>query len=80
MPGLTVAPVSAVTSAVLVIGEANRRFYDHYGVARSQQFFTPYSVDNDFFLTQRSIVEKSRQDLRRLHDWPEDVFVIGFSG
>ena len=73
-------PLLAVTSAVLVIGRANRRFYDHYGVARSRQFFTPYSVDNDFFLTQRGIVETSRQDLRRLHDWPEDVVVIGFSG
>jgi glycosyltransferase involved in cell wall biosynthesis len=73
-------PLLAVTSAVLVIGRANRRFYDHYGVARSRQFFTPYSVDNDFFLTQRAIVERSRQDLRRLHNWPEDVVVVGFSG
>jgi glycosyltransferase involved in cell wall biosynthesis len=73
-------PLLAVTSAVLVIGRANRRFYDHYGVAGNQQFFTPYSVDNDFFLTQRGMVERSRQDLRRLHDWPEDVAVIGFSG
>jgi glycosyltransferase involved in cell wall biosynthesis len=77
---VVLGPLLAVTSAVLVIGRANRRFYDHYGVARSRQFFTPYSVDNDFFLAQRAIVERSRHDLRRLHNWPEDVVVIGFSG
>jgi glycosyltransferase involved in cell wall biosynthesis len=80
MKAVVLGPLLAVTSAVLVIGRANRRFYDHYGVAPGRQFFTPYSVDNEFFLTQRGIVETSRQDLRRLHDWPDDVVVIGFSG
>jgi glycosyltransferase involved in cell wall biosynthesis len=80
LKAVVLGPLFAVTSAVLVIGGANRRFYDHYGVPRSRPFFTPYSVDNEFFLTQRDIVKRSRQDRRRMHDWPEDVVVIGFSG
>lgn len=80
LKAIVLGPLLAVTSGALVIGGANRRFYDHYGVARSRQFFTPYSVDNKFFLAQREIVKRSRQDLRRMHDWPEDVVVIGFSG
>ena len=80
LKAVVLGPLLSVTSAVLVIGGANRRFYDHYGVARSRQFFTPYSVDNEFFLAQRDIVKRSRQDRRRMHDWPEDVVVIGFSG
>ncbi|MGH9257350.1 MAG: glycosyltransferase family 4 protein [Vicinamibacterales bacterium] len=73
-------PLLAVTAGVLVIGSANRRFYEHYGVPRSRQFFTPYAVDNEYFLVQRGLLEPSRQHRRREHGWTDDVTVVGFSG
>jgi glycosyltransferase involved in cell wall biosynthesis len=80
LKGLVLRPLLAMTSAVLVIGGQNRRFYEHYGVARARQFFAPYSVDNDYFVAQRRLVESSRPHRRRTHQWPDDVVVIGFSG
>jgi len=73
-------PLLALTAGVLVIGKANRAFYDHYGVARERQFFTPYSVDSDFFASQRGLVEASSGERRRRLGWTADVTVIGFSG
>jgi len=77
---LVLRPLFAVTAAVLVIGEANRRFYEHYGVSRGRQFLTPYSVDNEYFLAERGLFEPSRQERRRAHGWSDDVVVVGFSG
>lgn len=77
---LVLRPLLALTSAVLVIGNANRRFYEHYGVPRVRQFFTPYSVDNDYFLAQCDLVETARSQRRHAHGWADDVTVIGFSG
>lgn len=73
-------PLLALTSAVLVIGAANRRFYEHYGVPCVRQFLTPYSVDNEYFLAQGNAVEGTRSARRHEHEWPDDVTVIGFSG
>ena len=70
----------SLTSAVLVIGSANRRFYEHYGVPRVRQFFTPYSVDNQYFLAQRELIEPLRPHNRGARGWTDDVAVIGFSG
>lgn len=70
----------AMTRAVLVIGEANRRFFDAYGVPRTRQFFVPYSVDNEYFAEQAGLARPARDRLRRRHGWPEHVFVVGFSG
>jgi glycosyltransferase involved in cell wall biosynthesis len=73
-------PLFAVTAGFLVIGEANRRFYTHYGVRSDRQFFTPYSVDNEYFLAHRDLTRSAREDRRRAHGWTDDVIVIGFSG
>lgn len=70
----------AVTSGFLVIGRANRAFFDAHGVSRARQFFTPYSVDNEFFSQQRRAVHGTRQELRRRHGWSDDVVVVGFAG
>jgi glycosyltransferase involved in cell wall biosynthesis len=70
----------AATRAVLVIGEANRRFFDAYGVSRARQFLVPYSVDNEYFAEQARIARPARTELRQQNGWPEDVFVVGFSG
>lgn len=77
---LVLRPLLALTSAVLVIGSANRRFYEHYGVPRVRQFFTPYSVDNQYFLAQRELIEPLRPHNRGARGWTDDVAVIGFSG
>ena len=77
---LVLRPLLALTSAVLVIGSANRRFYDHYGVPRTRQFFTPYSVDNDYFLAQADLAQASLSRRRPAYGWTEDVIVVGFSG
>lgn len=77
---LVLRPLFAMTAGVLVIGKANRAFYDHYGVARRRHFSTPYSVDNDFFVGQRRLVEASRDGLRAAHGWSAEAMVVGFSG
>ena len=76
---LLLKPLLTVTTGVLVIGEANRRFYEGLRI-RVRQFFTPYSVDNNFFLQERSAAESSRTDRRRTLGWSDDVVVVGFSG
>jgi len=77
---LLLRPLLAVTAGVMVIGEANRKFYDYYGVGRNRQFFTPYSVDNDYFLSQRRLLEASRHERRLARGWADDITVVGFSG
>lgn len=73
-------PLFGVTSGFLVIGEANRQFFEHYGVQPSRQFFTPYSVDNDYFADRRTLLQSSRDTIRRTHGWTDDVVVVGFCG
>ena len=41
------------TAAFLFIGEANRRFYEHYGVTTDLMFWTPYCVDNEYLDEER---------------------------
>lgn len=77
---IALRPLFAATSGFLVIGRASRAFFDAYGVSQSRQFFTPYSVDNDFFDQQRKAVAPSRHTLRAAHGWTDDVVVVGFSG
>lgn len=73
-------PLFAVTAGFLVIGEMNREFVQHYGVKRSRQFFTPYSVDNEYFAEQRGLTRPLRRELRQAHGWTDEVVVVGFSG
>jgi glycosyltransferase involved in cell wall biosynthesis len=73
-------PLFAGTSAFLVIGVANRLFFEHYGVDASRQFFTPYAVDNGYFGQQRGQLQDSRPLLRHGYGFPDDVVVVGFSG
>ena len=70
----------ALTAGFLVIGKANRAFFEAYGVDPSRQFFTPYSVDNPYFSHQRQLVRPSRRELRQSHGWTDDVVVVGYSG
>ena len=69
-----------LTAGFLVIGKANRLFLETYGVSPQQQFFTPYSVDNEYFAQQRDNLHTKRRELRHRHGWTDDTVVIGFSG
>lgn len=69
-----------VTSGFLVIGTANRRFFERRGVASTRLFSTPYSVDNAFFTAELERVRASRGDLRGRFGWTDDIVVVGCSG
>src|SRR5262249_45720151 len=49
LKALYVGLVVRLTKGFLVIGSANRAFYQSYGVGAPRLFDTPYAVDNDFF-------------------------------
>lgn len=44
-------------SAFLYIGQENKKFYQFYGVPEKKLFFTPYAVDNERFIDQRSKIK-----------------------
>ena len=77
---LTLRPLFALTAGFLTIGRANGAFFEAHGVNSSRQFYTPYSVDNTYFLRQRLLLQTSRRALRRSHGWVDDDVVVGFSG
>lgn len=68
------------TSAFLVIGEANKRFYAHYRVDDRRMFWTPYCVDNDFFISERQRLATQRDAIRRELGLREDSAVVVYSG
>jgi glycosyltransferase involved in cell wall biosynthesis len=80
LKSLLLWPLFAGTAAFLVIGEANRRFFERFGIPRSRQFSTPYSVDNEYFSVERRRLEPSRREIRSAFGWDDDVVIIGFSG
>jgi glycosyltransferase involved in cell wall biosynthesis len=77
---LLLRPLLAITDGFLVIGEANRRFFERYVISQSRLFFTPYSVDNEFFVAERRRLEPARAEIRDAWGWDDDVVVVGCSG
>ena len=59
---LVLAMLFRAASAVLYIGQQNRRFYEWFGVPADKLFFAPYSVDNTFFAAR---AQAARADGRR---------------
>ena len=53
------------TAAFLVIGEANRRFYEFYGVSPTVMFWTPYSVDNEYLVAEQRWLAPEREAIQR---------------
>ena len=68
------------TAGFLAIGSLNRAFYRHYGVPESRIYHTPYSVDNDFFLSEGTKWMAHRERLKTDLGFAPDVPVILFSG
>lgn len=53
-----------VFSAVTYIGEANRKYFESYGVPPEKLHFAPYSVDNGFFARESARLRPQRRELR----------------
>ncbi len=56
----------------LYISSENRRWFEHYGIPPERLFFTPYSVDNERFATERAALLPRRDELRREFGIGED--------
>jgi glycosyltransferase involved in cell wall biosynthesis len=67
-------------SDFLYIGEANRRFYQNFGVRDEQLHPAYYCVDNDRFKRQADQLRPSRADIRRAWGIPDEAFCILFAG
>lgn len=65
-------------SAILYIGEENRKFYAHYGVPDSKLFFAPYAVDNEFFFEKN--ISLAKAEARRTTGLPEAKTIVLFLG
>ena len=52
------------TAAFLYIGSRSREFYEAAGIGPERLFFTPYTVDNDFFIESSSQFAAQRPALR----------------
>lgn len=66
------------TAAFLAIGSPGREFYKHFGVSDEQIFFSPYCVDNAFFIENSASLRHRKSDLKRsfgLDDRPVVLFV-----
>lgn len=60
-------------AAFLVIGAANRRFYQGYGVPPNRLFACPYFVDNHRFAAQHALADPHRAQERARWGIPEDA-------
>lgn len=67
-------------SGFLAIGSNNLRFYQSYGVPVERIFWTPYAVDNSFFLEHATGLEGQKALLREKQGIPADRPVILYCG
>lgn len=51
-------------TALLYIGQRNRRFYLHHGAAGEKLFAMPYAVDNNYFQQRAAAAAPERESLR----------------
>jgi glycosyltransferase involved in cell wall biosynthesis len=68
------------TSAFLAIGTRNREFYERYGASEDRIFATPYSVDDEFFLTHARELNHRKRQLKQREGINPDIPAILFSG
>lgn len=62
--------------AFLFIGTESRKFYESYAIPDGQLFFTPYCVDNDFFMAQDKIFKSDQSCFKTELGIPPNVPVI----
>lgn len=68
------------TAAFLTIGSRSKKFYTHYGVPDEKLFFTPYSVDNDFWERESDAARREMGAIRARLGLRDDAAVILFAG
>jgi glycosyltransferase involved in cell wall biosynthesis len=76
---LVLAALFRAASAVLYIGQQNRRFYEWFGVPDDKLFFAPYGVDNAFFAERARAARGNgrRETLRaQIGAAPDDVVLL----
>jgi glycosyltransferase involved in cell wall biosynthesis len=73
-------PLFAAISGFLSIGRHNTEFYRAWGVPTQKIHLTPYSVDNDFWLTQATQFSSRKSQLKRDLGFALEIPVILFSG
>lgn len=64
----------------LYIGKKNREYLEYYGLASNRLSFSPYSVDNDFFVSQSKELQPRQAELRKEFNLTPELPVILFSG
>lgn len=68
------------TAACLTIGRRSREFYLHHRVPAERLYFTPYTVDNEFFEDAARRLAPRRAELRAELGLPADGPVLLFVG
>jgi glycosyltransferase involved in cell wall biosynthesis len=66
--------------AYLVVGKRARDYYAHYGAEPERMFFSPHSVDNDFFQARTDALRAERGRLRAAWGIPGAATVFLFAG
>jgi glycosyltransferase involved in cell wall biosynthesis len=64
----------------LAIGTNNANFYRSYGVSEEQIFWTPYAVDNDFFIERARRESQGKAFLRKQAGVPANLPLILYCG
>ena len=68
------------TSAFLSIIEKSTEFYKYYRVPDNKIFYTPYSVDNDFFIKESEKWRKSKTKIKKELGYQAEVPIVLFVG
>ncbi len=73
-------PLFKKISIFFSIGTVSKNFYKNYGVQKSKIFLTPYTVNNNFFISKYEELKNKKRELREKYDIPLNVPIILFSG
>jgi glycosyltransferase involved in cell wall biosynthesis len=64
----------------LSVGHRNREYLLYYGVPEEKIFFVRHFVDNERFAQQANEIRKSKLEIRKQWNIPEDAFCVLFCG
>ncbi len=78
--GLVMPRLFSRVAAGLYIGQRNKEYLRRFGVPDERLFFSPYCVDNDFFLAEAERLAPRRTELRSSFGLTPDLPVALFSG
>ncbi|OGI19114.1 MAG: hypothetical protein A3B68_07950 [Candidatus Melainabacteria bacterium RIFCSPHIGHO2_02_FULL_34_12] len=67
-------------SCFLAIGKYNIDFYKHYDVPEEKIFLTPYTVNNNYFISKFTELAPKKNELRNKYHIPTNIPVILFCG